>query len=99
MILSCDPFYSGGVQEVLTAYKNAAQRVSVNRLAAMLRQLDYVYPYHQAIGFFLERAGAYRESQLRLMKKFPFEFDFYVTHQMKETEYSREWRVYYPKGF
>jgi len=93
------PAYSGGIHEVLNAYKKAAGRVSINKLSAMLRKLNYIYPYHQAIGFYLQRAGVYREAQIRLLKKFDFEFDFYITHQMKETEYSKEWRLYYPKGF
>lgn len=93
------PAYSGGIHEVLNAYKKAAGRVSINKLSAMLRKLNYIYPYHQAIGFYLHRAGVYREAQIRLLKKFDFEFDFYITHQMKETEYSKEWRLYYPKGF
>jgi len=93
------PSYSGGIHEVLNAYKKAARRVSINKLSAMLQKLNYIYPYHQAIGFYLQRAGVYREAQIRLLKKFDFEFDFYITHQMKETEYSKEWRLYYPKGF
>lgn len=93
------PAYSGGIYEVLNAYRRAANRVSINKLSAMLQKLNYIYPYHQAIGFYLERAGVYREAQIRLLKKFNFEYDFYMTHQMEKTEYSKEWRLYYPKGF
>jgi predicted transcriptional regulator of viral defense system len=91
--------YSGGVFEVLNAFIRAKDKVSINKLTAMLKQLDYVYPYHQAIGFYLERAGIYKDSQIRLLKKLDSEYDFYLTHQMKETEYSEEWKLYYPKGF
>lgn len=93
------PAYSGGVFEVLNAFIRAKDKVSINKLTAMLKQLDYVYPYHQAIGFYLERSGVYKDSQIRLLKKSDFKYDFYLTHQMKETEYSKEWRLYYPKGF
>ncbi|TRZ93078.1 MAG: hypothetical protein D4R82_05770 [Dehalococcoidia bacterium] len=93
------PSYSGGIYQVLSAYKKAAGNVSINKLSAMLKKLNYIYPYHQAIGFYLERAGVYRETQIRLLKKFDFKFDFYITHQMKEAQYSKEWRLYYPKGF
>jgi len=93
------PAYSGGVFEVLNAFIRAKDNVSINKLTAMLKQLDYVYPYHQAIGFYLERSGYYKDSQILLLKKFDLKYDFYLTHQMKETEYSREWKLYYPKGF
>jgi len=93
------PTYSGGIHEVLNAYRKAEKRVSVNKLSAMLQKLNYIYPYYQAIGFFLQRAGVYRESQVQLLKNFDFKYDFYITHKMGDTEYSKEWRLYYPKGF
>ena len=92
------PIYAGGVFEVLKAYKLARPKVSVNKLAATLKKLDYIYPYHQAVGFYLERAGVYRESSISLLKKFGFKYDFYLMHQIKEKEYSKKWRLYFPKG-
>lgn len=93
------PYYAGGIAEVLKAYQNAASHVSVNKLAATLKQLDYAYPYHQAIGFYLERSGVYRNAQIGLMEKPGLDFDFYLTYGMKEKEYSDRWRLFFPKGF
>ena len=93
------PSYAGGLYEVLNAYRKAQGRVSINKLTAMLRKLNYIYPYHQAIGFYLHKAGVYKETQIELLKQFDFKYDFYLTHQMKEREYSKEWRLYYPRGF
>jgi len=90
--------YSGGVFEVLKAYKLAKGKVSINKLAAMLNKLNYIYPYHQAIGFYLEKAGVYRATQINLMRKFETKYDFYLTHQMKDMSYSKKWRLYFPKG-
>ncbi|MHC4172570.1 MAG: type IV toxin-antitoxin system AbiEi family antitoxin domain-containing protein [Planctomycetota bacterium] len=92
------PIYAGGVFEVLKAYKLAQPKVSVNKLAATLKKLDYIYPYHQAVGFYLERAGVYKESSISLLKKIGFKYDFYLMHQIKEKEYSKKWRLYFPKG-
>jgi len=93
------PYYAGGVHEVLKAYKNAQGYISVNKLTAFLKQLDYKYPYHQAIGFYLERTGAYKESSIKLLNNFPKTNDFYLDYNMKETNYSKKWRLFYPKGF
>ncbi len=93
------PFYAGGIYEVLNTYRKAQGRVSINKLTALLRKLNYIYPYHQAIGFYLHKAGVYKETQIELLKQFDFKYDFYLTHQMKEREYSKEWRLYYPRGF
>ena len=93
------PFYAGGVAEVLTTYTRAkARRASVNRLAGMVRKLGYVYPYHQAIGFYLEAAG-YDEKVVDLFhQRFEYEFDFYLSYGMNDTEYVRRWRIHVPKG-
>ncbi len=92
------PEYAGGPFEVLTAYRRASDTVSVNRLAALLKKIDYVYPYHQVIGFYLERAGTYKKSQIELLAKFGTQCDFYLMHQIVMPEYSPRWRLYYPKG-
>ena len=91
-------YYAGGVQEVLLAFKRAEDRLSVNRLSAYLAKLDYVYPYHQAIGFYLERAGNYTASQIRLLSRRPMEFNFYLTYQIADPKYSDKWRLFFPQG-
>ena len=94
------PVYSGGVFEVLKAYRIAKEQdVSINKLSAILKEIGYVYPYHQVIGLYLESAGVYDDSQIRLMQKFEMKYDFYLSHQMKDIKYSKKWRLYYPKDF
>lgn len=92
------PIYAGGVFEVLNAYRAAKDRVSVNVLIATLKKLDYVYPYHQAIGFYMSRAG-YDENRTARLKKLGSHWDFYLTHGIKDREYDPTWRLFYPKGF
>ena len=91
--------YSGGIAEVAKAYTEAADRVSINRLCAYLRQIGYTYPYHQSIGYYLERSGKYKPSQISQLEEFEIEFDFKLDYKMKETEYSKKWRLHIPKGF
>jgi hypothetical protein len=91
------PAYCGGVFEVAKAFELAKDVVSVNAMGALLHKLHYAYPYHQAIGFYLERAG-YRSRSLELMRH-PMPFDFYLTHDMGETRYVPTWKLHVPKGF
>jgi len=92
------PAYAGGVFEVLKAFKLSHGRASINRLVALLQKLNYAYPYHQAIGFCLQRSGVYRESQISLLRQFEMNFDFYLAHHMDGPAYSEEWKLFYPKG-
>ncbi len=92
------PTYAGGVHEVLGIYESAKDRVSAARMASILDQLDYLYPYHQAIGFYMERAG-YDKRDCRKFRELGLEFDFYLAHGMGRTAYDGSWRLFYPRDF
>ena len=91
------PDYAGGPLHVQEAFSAALERISTNVLTATLKKLEYVYPYHQVIGFYMKRAGA-GARQLDLLKALGLEFDFYLTYGMREPDYDEEWRLYVPKG-
>lgn len=92
------PFYAGGVFEVAKAFELAQPRASINKLVAMLKRLNFIYPVHQAIGYYAERAG-YKASQLDLLKRLPMEHDFFLSHAMTDTSYVKQWRLFVPNGF
>jgi hypothetical protein len=92
------PFYAGGVFEVAKAFELAQHSASINKLVAMLKRLNFIYPVHQAIGYYAERAG-YKASQLDLLKRLPMAHDFFLSHAMTDTSYVKPWRLYVPNGF
>jgi hypothetical protein len=92
------PLYAGGIHQVLDAYRAARDRVSSNVLASTLRKLDYVYPYHQVVGFYLDRAG-YGDAALAKMREFGVQFDFFLTYGIKDTDFDSKWRLFIPKAF
>ena len=91
------PAYAGGPLQVLAAYRGAMEKVSVGVLIATLRKLEYIYPFHQAIGFYMERAG-YPESKYKRLKELGLKFDFYLSYGVKDPEYVPNWRIYIPRG-
>lgn len=91
------PSYAGGVFQVLDAYRSAKDRVSVGTLLATLKKLDYIYPYHQAIGFYMQRAG-YAKSQYSRLKAVGLNYDFHLAYGLKDKEFDPEWRLFFPKS-
>jgi hypothetical protein len=89
------PAYAGGTANVLFSYSKAIPKISVELLSQMLENLDYLYPYHQAVGFYLQRAG-YDVKALTTLKRSGFKYDFFLAHAMKKTRFDSEWRIHYP---
>jgi hypothetical protein len=90
------PAYAGGITPVLNAYRAAKDRMSADQLLAILKKLDYVYPYHQSIGFLMQKTG-YPEKSCAKLRALGLDQDFYLTHGLQEPEYSKDWRLFYPK--
>lgn len=96
--ISVRPFYSGGVTQVLEAFENAKDILDTDRLFEYYSKMNYTYPYHQVIGFYLEKAG-YRETDYeKFLDFYQREFKFYLTYNMLHKEFSDKWCLYYPKG-
>ncbi len=94
--LAVRPAYGGGVYQVIEAFERARERVAFPVLLATLKRLNYVYPYHQAIGFYLERTG-YAAAQYERLRGLGLKYDFYLAHAMQEKRFVPEWRLYVPK--
>jgi predicted transcriptional regulator of viral defense system len=91
------PAYAGGIFQVLDAYKAAKDRVNPREILRILSEMDYVYPFHQSVGFLMERAGYEASSTLALRER-GLNFDFYLVHGARELDYEKSWRLYFPKG-
>ena len=89
------PAYAGGVKVVAEAYRRALPRISVTRLTKMLADLQYVYPYHQVIGFYLQNAG-HPFPRLEALREAGINFDFYLEHGVKPTWFDPNWRIHCP---
>lgn len=91
------PRYAGGVFQVSQAFRTALKEIQLPRLMSLLDALDYRYPYHQSIGFYLEKAGA-DEQILEKLRRLGQKYDFYLDYSMATPQYDKSWRVFYPLG-
>ncbi len=95
------PAYAGGPDAVLAAYRFAIRKMDSEALVAeLIETLDvvaHVYPFHQAIGFYLERAGLPAARLTRLRQR-GVNYDFYLSNQIENAAYNPSWRIYAPPG-
>jgi predicted transcriptional regulator of viral defense system len=91
------PAYAGGVERVFRVYAEAARNVNISHMTEILKTLDYAYPYHQSIGFLLERAGL-PEADYKNFRKLGTHFDFHLDYGLKHPAYDSKWHLYYPRS-
>lgn len=89
------PQYVEGIATLATVLPKVIDRISTQELVSLLAQTKYVYPYHQALGFLLERAGM-SPTQLEPLRRLPRRFKFYLDYGMKRPLYDPAWQIYYP---
>jgi hypothetical protein len=94
--LTVRPDYAGGPVQVLEAFRRSKDRISVDRLLATLEALSYRYPYHQAIGFYMQRAG-YPEIEVAKLRALGTAVDFYVGYGVTERDFDSAWCVHFPR--
>ncbi|MBN1698720.1 MAG: hypothetical protein JW881_14490 [Spirochaetales bacterium] len=91
------PRYTGGVFQVAQAFKEAVNEINSSKLLSIFNTLNYRYPYHQSLGFYLERAGAKREILDKLKEK-GLKYKFYLDYSIFKPGFDESWRVFYPLG-
>ncbi len=69
-----------------------------NKMLAILKKMDYIYPYHQALGFYLKRAG-YKENMLQLVEELGIKYNFYLTYQITDKVLNDRLKLYFLKRF
>jgi hypothetical protein len=92
------PAYSGGVKNVLRAYRLAQPQISIEKMVSTLHVLNYIYPYHQSIGFYIDASGVYNQSDFQKFLNFaPLQHNFYLDYKITKPVYSEKWKIYYPE--
>ncbi len=89
------PQYSGGIINVLKIFGKAKERVRLKKLTEYYKKIKYVYPYHQSIGFYLERTN-YPIEFIDTFSKIKKRYNFYLDNQIAHPKYSKKWQLYYP---
>tara|TARA_R110000764_G_scaffold234856_1_gene328999 strand:+ start:2162 stop:3049 length:888 start_codon:yes stop_codon:yes gene_type:complete len=91
------PAYSGGAFQILEAYKNSRGKVNPDKISTYLDELDYIYPYHQLVGFYLDLAG-FDDKDLKQFSNKKSNINFYQTYNLSNKKLNTKWGIYYPSG-
>ncbi|RPD47265.1 hypothetical protein [Paracnuella aquatica] len=91
------PAYCGGAKKILQAYNKVLPYICVRTLVKMLDKMDFTYPYHQSLGFYLSRAG-YTGQELKKLSRRRRPFTFYIDYAIKDPVYSGDWNLFYPNA-
>lgn len=94
--LAVRPAYAGGAKAVFNIYRSAGKRVSIPLIVSMLKDLEYSYPIHQSIGFYLQKTGQFVDKELEPLKKLGLKYHFYLDYAITKMEFSEEWKLFYP---
>ena len=92
------PHFSGGIFNVLNVFIENREKYSVRKIRDYLKTLNYIYPYHQAIGFLLEKAG-YSEKELSVFENMGIKNRFYLDYKIKNRFFSEKWNLIYHSEF
>jgi len=92
------PSYSGGIFQILEAYKAARGRLDTSRMYTIFRRLSFTYPYQQPIGFMLSKAG-YLDHEIQPFLETISPFNFYLAYGLVEKVFIPKWKLYIPRGF
>ena len=94
------PAYAGGPLHVLHAYRHVVDRIGGERLVAELCEtldaLRHVYPYHQALGYYLMRAEVNAKHLIPLRNR-GAAYDFYLCNRIADPVYIPSWSIYVPR--
>lgn len=93
-----NPNLSGGIYNVLNIFQQGRGVYSVDKLLEYLLKLNYTYPYHQVLGFLLERSGT-PEKHLSLFENIGVRYRFYLDREITEPVLSKRWNLIYPGDF
>jgi predicted transcriptional regulator of viral defense system len=90
------PQYAGGIKNVIEAFSASKNKIVAEKLFHYLTELDFIYPYHQSIGFLLEYTN-YPEETINLFKQLPRKINFYLDYALNRKVLNTTWNVYIPE--
>jgi hypothetical protein len=88
--------YYKSTQEIINIFKPIKKYIDLEKVNNVLIGFNYIYPFHQCVGFFLEQIGFKRE-ELGIFHKYVDTLVFYTRKQLLEYRYDDYWKIRFNK--
>lgn len=92
--------YFGGADIVWNAGKNQFNNLDLDLMLAIYKEMELIYPYANAIGYWLERSGVSSKYISKWVKLVNHDLQFHLFMGDKERRvFNDKWNLYIPKRF
>lgn len=86
--------YMKSATDIIKTFIPLKDKLDLDRVFKVIKKFDFVYPYYQLAGYYLERIG-FSKTELKKFHKELSEFDFYTQKAQEHYEYDAYWKIYH----
>jgi len=92
MIVNIQYFKSSS--KIIETFRPIKDKIMLEKVYSILEHFNFIYPYYQCIGFYLEKIGFNKNELMNFTNKISV-FDFYTEKNLDTYKYDKFWRMYY----
>jgi hypothetical protein len=86
--------YFKNAEHIIKTFKPIKKKLDIDDVYRVLERFDFIYPYFQSVGFYLEKIG-FTKGQLHKFKERVKDLKFYTEKQKDRYEYDEYWQIYF----
>lgn len=86
--------YFRNAQEIIDVFQTIKNRIDIDTVFDVVKQFDFIYPYYQSVGFYLEKIG-FTKDELKKFKEMVSNIKFYTEKSKENYSYNEYWNMYY----
>jgi len=83
---------------IINTFIPIKNELDVDIVFDIVKKFDFIYPYYQCVGFFLEQIGFSKKELLKFKNEIG-ELNFYTDKNVEEYEYDTYWKMYHIISF
>ncbi len=86
--------YFNDFQTLVNIFKPIKERLNIKDIVTIIEKFDFIYPYYNSIGFFLEELG-FTKDELSVIHQKISDLIFYTEKEKAHYQFNEYWKVYF----